>query len=33
MDNNIPAVVFALKEPRNILRVLCGEKIGTVVKM
>lgn len=31
MDNAIPAVVFALKDPRNILRVLRGEKIGTVV--
>ena len=31
MDNNIPVVVFALAEPENIGRVLCGEKLGTVV--
>ena len=32
MDNHIPVLVFALKDPRNILRVLRGEKIGTIVK-
>ena len=32
MDNNIPVVVFALAEPDNILRVLAGEKLGTLVK-
>ena len=32
MDNNIPVILFALKEPRNILRVVLGEKIGTVVE-
>ena len=32
MDNNIPVVVFALKDPYNIIRVLRGEKIGTIVK-
>ena len=32
MDNHIPVIVFALKEPENIRRVLCGEKIGTLVK-
>ena len=31
MDNDIPVVVFALAEPENIGRVLCGEKLGTVV--
>lgn len=31
MDNNIPIQVFALKDPENILRVLRGEKIGTIV--
>jgi uridylate kinase len=31
MDNKIPVTVFALKEPQNILRVLRGEKIGTIV--
>lgn len=32
MDNHIPVLVFALKEPRNILRALCGENVGTIVK-
>ena len=32
MDNNIPVVVFALAEPDNILHVLAGEKLGTLVK-
>ncbi len=31
MDNHIPVLVFALKDPRNIVRVLQGEKIGTIV--
>ena len=32
MDNHIPVLVFALKDPKNIIRVLRGEKIGTIVK-
>ena len=32
MDNKIPVILFALKDPENILRVLRGEKIGTIVK-
>ena len=32
MDNDIPVIVFALAEPENIVKVLCGEKIGTTVK-
>jgi len=31
MDNHIPVLVFALKDPQNIVRALCGEKIGTIV--
>ena len=31
MDNDIPILVFGLDDPENIKRVLCGEKIGTVV--
>ena len=31
MDNNLPVIVFALADPKNILRVLSGEKIGTLV--
>lgn len=32
MDNHIPIVLFALKDPENIYRVVMGEEIGTVVK-
>ena len=32
MDNKIPVILFALKDPENILRVISGEKIGTIVK-
>ena len=32
MDNHIPVLLFALKDPKNILRAVCGEKIGTIVK-
>ena len=32
MDNHIPVLLFALKDPENIVRVLCGENIGTIVK-
>lgn len=31
MDNNIPVLVFALKDPENIIRAIRGETIGTVV--
>lgn len=31
MDNQIPVLVFALKDPQNIRRVLMGEQIGTYV--
>ncbi len=32
MDNKIPVILFALKDPENILRAVRGEKIGTIVK-
>lgn len=32
MDNGIPLLVFGLDDPHNIIRVLNGEKIGTVVR-
>ena len=32
MDNHIPIILFALKDPENIYRVIMGEKIGTIVK-
>ncbi|MCR5137499.1 MAG: UMP kinase [Oscillospiraceae bacterium] len=31
MDNDLPVIVFALAEPENILRVLDGENLGTLV--
>ena len=31
MDNHIPVLVFALKDPENIIRAVKGEKVGTVV--
>ena len=32
MDNHIPVLLFALKDPQNIIRALCGEKVGTIVQ-
>ena len=32
MDNHIPVLLFALKDPYNIIRVLRGERVGTIVK-
>ena len=31
MDNHMPILVFALKDPENIYRVVTGAKIGTLV--
>lgn len=31
MDNKIPIIVFGLDKPENIVRVVCGENIGTSV--
>ena len=32
MDNNMQILVFSLDEPDNIVKALCGEDIGTIVK-
>ena len=32
MENQIPIIVFNMLEMGNIKRVLCGEKIGTIVR-
>ncbi|MDL2273190.1 UMP kinase [Oscillospiraceae bacterium OttesenSCG-928-G22] len=32
MDNDIPVILFALKDPENIYRAIVGEKVGTLVK-
>jgi len=31
MDNSIPLIVFDLSDPENILKVVCGENIGTTI--
>lgn len=31
-DNKIPLVVFGIDEPENIVRIIKGEKIGTIVR-
>ncbi|MEW6544140.1 MAG: UMP kinase [Nitrospirota bacterium] len=31
MDNNLPLIVFNLKERGNLSRVVCGDRIGTLV--
>jgi uridylate kinase len=31
MDNNLPLIVFNLKERGNLLRIVQGDKIGTLV--
>lgn len=30
-DNNIPTMVFALSDPENIVKVISGENIGTII--
>ena len=32
MDRDVAVILFGLKDPENILRVVHGEKIGTIVK-
>lgn len=32
MDNKIPVIIFALKDPENIYRAVMGENVGTIVK-
>ncbi len=31
-DNQIPLIVFGIDEPENIMKIIKGEKIGTIVK-
>jgi uridylate kinase len=31
MDNHMPVLVFALKQPENIYKAIMGEQIGTIV--
>jgi uridylate kinase len=30
-DNNLPMIIFNMNEPGNIRRVICGEKVGSLV--
>ena len=30
-DNKVPIIVFDMNQPNNILRAVCGEKVGTLV--
>lgn len=32
MDNNIPIHVFAIEQPQNIIKILNGENVGTIIK-
>ena len=32
MENELPIIVFDMNEPGNLLRVIVGEKVGTLVK-
>lgn len=32
MDNHIPILVFSIDQPENIVRAVCGEPIGTIIK-
>jgi uridylate kinase len=32
LENRIPVAVFALHNPENIVRVVLGERIGTLVE-
>ncbi len=32
MDNNLPIIVFNIKKPGNIKRIILGDAIGTIVK-
>jgi uridylate kinase len=31
MDNKVPIIVFDMATPQNVKRVVCGEKVGTLV--
>jgi uridylate kinase len=32
MENELPIIVFDMNAPGNLLRVIVGEKVGTLVK-
>lgn len=32
MENNLPIIVFDMNKPGNLRKVICGEKVGTLVR-
>ena len=32
MENNLPIIVFDMNKPGNLLKVVTGEKVGTLVR-
>jgi uridylate kinase len=32
LDSRMPVLLFALRDPQNIVRAVCGEKVGTIVR-
>ena len=32
MDNHLPIIVYDIKRPGNLRRIVLGEKVGTLVK-
>ena len=32
MDNGLKTLLFAAEDPENVVKVLAGEKLGTIVK-
>jgi uridylate kinase len=32
MDNGLPIIVYDLKKPGNLKRIVLGERVGTMVK-
>jgi uridylate kinase len=33
MENNVPTLAFGLNEDNSIVRAVCGEKLGTIIKV
>jgi uridylate kinase len=32
LDSRVPVLLFALRDPENIIRAVCGEAVGTIVR-
>ena len=32
MENKIPIILFSLRDPENIVKAICGEKVGTLIR-